>query len=68
VVGTPEVKTGVLIVRIWADEAAPSGFRARIIETLDIAVPEEVLRGAGTSDEICEAVRDWLTRFVGTKP
>jgi hypothetical protein len=68
VLGTPEVKTGVLIVRIWADDAAPSGFRARIIETLDIAVPEEVLRAASTSDEICEALRDWLTRFVAAKP
>jgi hypothetical protein len=55
-------RTGVLLLRVWADEA-DRGLRARITQVLDITTAEERVVIAGSVDEIERAVREWLTEF-----
>jgi hypothetical protein len=63
----PEEETrqaGVFIIRIWKEPEAVSGFRARIIQTLDLSAPQEVVSAASSAQDICDAVQRWIGEFV----
>jgi len=55
-------RTGVLLLRVWADEA-DRRLRARITHVLDITTAEERVVMAGSVEEIERAVREWLVEF-----
>ncbi len=57
-----EERTGVLLLRVWADDT-DRRLRARITHVLDITTAEERVVIAGSLDEIERAVREWLTEF-----
>ena len=57
-----EERTGVLLLRVWADDT-DRRLRARITHVLDITTAEERVVIAGSLDEIELAVREWLTEF-----
>ena len=59
-----EGQAGVFIVRIWREPHSPSGFRARIIQTRDLSVPQESLGAASNADEVCASVRRWIEDFI----
>ncbi len=61
-----EGQAGVFIVRIWREPHSPSGFRARIIQTRDLRVPQESVSAASTADEVCAAVHRWIDEFVSS--
>jgi hypothetical protein len=59
-------RVGVLVIRIWVEGEAEC--RARITASMDVAQPRQTTVMAASVDEACEFVRDWLTRFVATRP
>lgn len=61
-----EARAGVLIVRIWAEPNTSSGFRARIIQTLDLSEPEEEVSAADSAEDVCNSVRRWIEAFVSS--
>jgi hypothetical protein len=64
--GTGE-QAGVFIIRIWNEPGSSSGFRARIIKTLDLSSPHEVVRAASSVQDICDAVEKWIGEFVSSE-
>jgi hypothetical protein len=38
--------------------------RARITQTLDVVAGAEVVSTAATSDDVCEAVKQWLEAYL----
>ena len=61
-----QAQAGVFIVRIWKEPHSPSGFRARIVRTVDLNAPRETLSAADTAAEVCEAVQEWIDQFVSS--
>lgn len=60
-------RAGVLVLRAWQEGDAADTFRARIIGTLDVERPGEVVeRATASEDDACAAVADWLAAFVGS--
>ena len=60
-------QAGVFIIRIWKEPDSSSGFRARIIQTLDLSSPREVVRAASSVKDICDAVEQWIGEFVSSE-
>lgn len=56
-------RTGVMIVRIWIDQDAEVGLRARITRTLDSTGAEQDVTIAAHVDDVCEVVRRWVDEF-----
>jgi hypothetical protein len=56
-------RTGVFVIRVWAEGEAPRRLRARITETLDVMDRERTSTSAATLDEIEERVHEWLETF-----
>jgi hypothetical protein len=56
--------TAVLVLRVWREGDGSNDLRARIMYTAEACTP--VTRAvAGTADDVCGAVRDWLVSQVG---
>jgi hypothetical protein len=56
-------RTGVLVIRIWAEGDQAPTLRARITKTLDLTQPDEVSTVASSADEIESVVHVWLSEF-----
>ena len=54
----------MLVVRAWVEDFPEGTLRARITQTLDIALPGEVVTVTSSVDELCAAVRAWLEAFL----
>jgi hypothetical protein len=53
----------VLVLRVWREGDGANDLRARIVYTPDASKP--VTRAvAGTVDDVCGAVRDWIVSHV----
>ena len=53
----------VLVLRVWREADGSNGLRARIMYTPEAGKP--VTRAvAGTVDDVCGAVRDWIVSHV----
>jgi hypothetical protein len=57
-------RVGVLVVRVWLEDASEAGLRARITQTLDVARRGEIVIVTATRDEVYAAVRTWLEAFT----
>jgi hypothetical protein len=55
-------RTGVLVLRVWAETEAPE-LRARLIESAGLDGAETSITAAGV-DGICSAVRAWLEQIA----
>jgi hypothetical protein len=54
----------VLVLRVWREGDGSNDLRARIMYTPEASKP--VTRAvAGTVDDVCGAVRDWIVSHVG---
>ena len=60
-------QAGVFIIRIWREPNTSSGFRARIIRTVDLSSPQEVVSAASTVEGVRDAVEQWLAEFVSSE-
>jgi hypothetical protein len=60
----PLTKTGLLIIRAWVEEDVP-GFRARVIQLIDVTGNEEGVAIVGTAEELTDAVETWLQELLG---
>jgi hypothetical protein len=56
-------RTGVLVIRVWAEGDRPPSLRARITRTLDLTHPDEESTAASSSEEIVTVVSAWLSEF-----
>lgn len=56
-------RTGVLILRLWAEASHETGLRARITKTLGPSATEQPVAVAASADDICTVVRDWIEAF-----
>ena len=56
-------RTGILILRLWIEEDAPDGLRARITQTLDSG-DEQAMATAANPEDIYAVVRTWVEAFV----
>jgi hypothetical protein len=57
-------RTGLLIVRLWAEGDLETDVRARITTTRGTSGSEEAVAVAATADEICTVVRAWVDGFA----
>lgn len=57
-------RTGVLIIRLWIEDALVHNVRARIIQSMDITAEEPVATSASTIEDIARKVREWVEAFV----
>jgi hypothetical protein len=57
-------RTGVLIIRLWVEDAPGQSVRARIIQSMDITAEEPVATSASTVEDIVRKVREWVDAFV----
>ena len=56
-------RTGVLVLRAWADAFIDDGFRARITSRLDVERSDDETQAAATIEGVLEIVREWLQTF-----
>jgi hypothetical protein len=57
-------RAGVLLVRVWMDDASAPELEARVIGTLDVSRPGSLVGRANSIDEVAELVTAWLERFL----
>jgi hypothetical protein len=57
-------RTGVLVIRIWAESDQSPSLRARITRTLDLTRRDEVSTRASSAEEIEAVVHTWLREFA----
>jgi hypothetical protein len=60
----PSDRAGLLLIRAWREDPAEPSLRARITEIADLESPEEVVRSAGTREELHAALDRWLDRLL----
>lgn len=63
VVTTCSDRTGVLVIRIWIEPAAPHEVRARITTSRDLTHGHDGVSAAGSVAEVEEVVSRWLRDF-----
>jgi hypothetical protein len=56
-------RTGVFVLRAWADSFTEDGFRARVTSRLDVESREDDIRTTATVEGVLEIVREWLQAF-----
>jgi len=60
----PKDRAGLMLIRAWSEDPAEPSLRARITEIADLEYPEEVVRSAGTREELHAALDRWLDRLL----
>ncbi len=61
---TTPVPTAILVLRAWLEGDPPTELRARLTTTAGTAEAERSLAVAASVDEVCDAVRKWLSAFA----
>ena len=56
-------RTGVLVIRVWAERDDAPRMQARITTTFDLTQEDEVSTAASSVEEIEAVVRAWLFEF-----
>ena len=64
---TDTVPTGILILRAWLEGDPPTDLRARLTTTAGVAEAEHAMTVAASVDDVCLAVRAWLSEFMQTR-
>lgn len=59
-------RTAVLVIRLWVEGEAASGFRARITQTRDVTKADEVSTVTASQQEIHDIVNRWVESFLAT--
>jgi hypothetical protein len=60
-------RTGLFMVRVWSEDPASPGFRARVTSVLDVAASEQVVNTSASADDICDRLRAWLDAFTSAE-
>jgi hypothetical protein len=63
---TASERTGVIVVRVWTEDAEPP--RARITGSSSLPSEERTIAVAAGVEEIVAAVRNWLEEFLASSP
>ncbi|GAA1032444.1 hypothetical protein GCM10009557_30970 [Virgisporangium ochraceum] len=62
VIGPGTERAGILILRAWVEENSTERLRVRITQTTKGR--ESRVAGAGTVEDACQAVRNWLATLL----
>lgn len=57
-------RTGVMVVRVWLEDAHRDPLRVTLTSRLDVEGGEETRRTAGSVEAACEVLREWLEEFL----
>jgi hypothetical protein len=57
--------TGVLIIRAWIERGSSQPLRARVRMTRDVAGGVEQTQTFSQAEDVCAAVRTWLSDIEG---
>ena len=60
--------TAVLLLSVWYEREHPTPLRARITQTGDVERPGTSVVAAGTADDICAVVKQWIEAFAARAP
>lgn len=68
--GTTGTHTGLLVVRIWREQLSedPLAIQARITSTVDVVAAEDRMLVVDSTDQVTQAVREWLRRYLAHYP
>ena len=56
-------RTGILVIRVWAERDEAPHLRARITRTFDLTQQDEMSTAASSAEEIEAVVHAWLCEF-----
>lgn len=60
-------RVGVMVISIWT-EASSGSLRARMTSTLDVTSSDHPSRGAVSTEQIFDAVGEWIASFMAQSP
>lgn len=60
----PDLRTGVIIIRLWCTGAASEDLRAQLTVRLDVGSDDALQEGAASVDSLCAQVRHWAEVFL----
>jgi hypothetical protein len=63
-----KTRTGLLIIRAWAEPGSSSPLRIQIRLTTDVSLGVEDSMTTTEADTVVEVVRAWLQEIATTKP
>jgi hypothetical protein len=63
-----KTRTGLLIIRAWAEPGSSSPLRVQIRLTTDVSLGVERSETLAEADAAIEIVRDWLREMATTAP
>jgi hypothetical protein len=61
---TTQERAGVIVIRVWIEDASSAQLRARITASEDLSSVEQTVGAAEGVDGILAAVSDWLDGFL----
>jgi LPS sulfotransferase NodH len=63
---TTDTHTGLLVVRIWREQLSedPLRIHARITSTVDVVAADDRMLVVDSTDQVTQAVREWLRRYL----
>jgi hypothetical protein len=59
--------TGLLVIRVWLEEASVQPLRAHLRWTSDVSVGLQQSLTVADVDAVCELVRDWLGSMLADR-
>jgi hypothetical protein len=63
-----KTRTGLLIIRAWAEPGSSSPLRVQIRLTTDVSLGVEGTETITEADTVVEVVRAWLLEMAATEP
>jgi len=60
----PDLRTGLIIIRLWQGSQLPAGLRARLTVKLDVDAGGEVTAAASSVEGLLAEVRRWAEAFL----
>lgn len=63
----PDLRTGVIIIRLWQGSELPAGLRARLTVKLDVEAGEELSGAASSVEGLLAEVRRWAEAFLAAE-
>jgi len=62
--GAVHERAGVIVIRVWVEDASEAGPRARITASNDLSSGEQTVAVAQGAEDILAVVRSWLDAFL----
>jgi hypothetical protein len=64
VVSSSGARAGILVITVWFEGDVDTGFRARIVRSMDALRPERVESAVSSAEDALATVREWLVALA----